>query len=154
DGGGVDADGAAAADGNDSAPTGAGDGGATCSADAGNTGVLGPIAGTPLATFELTLEGFALDDFRDPANTNLGDPLSGLAQATLVEDTTQGSPTPGCLRIDAPFSGDSQHVEVQKAVAQPEDWSGDILRVRVRVACGAFSGGAQLYVSTTPSGAY
>jgi hypothetical protein len=126
----------------------AGDAAAGAGGDAG--GVLSPIVGMPLATFDTTLDGFFLDT--DPygitgnaTEVNLGGYTTGLPRAALSQDATAGSPTPGCLKLSVPFAGSTSLAQVQAAVAGAQDWSGRILHARVRLASGMFFGDAELF---------
>jgi hypothetical protein len=116
-----------------------------------------PIIGMPLATFDTTLDGFILDtdaysSVIDSSNRNLlniGGYSTGLPPAELAQDPTAGSPTPGCLKLSAPFvAACCQFVEVMAPVAGPQDWSDRVLHARVRVQSGTFAGVAQLFVSS------
>jgi hypothetical protein len=116
-----------------------------------------PIVGTPLATFDTTLNGFVLNPYHElptSGQVNLGDPNSGLA--TMASDPTVdssvGSPTAGSVEIMAPFSGANQYVDFQNTTmfgtARPQNWMGGTLHVRVKVDGGSFVGIAQPYVDT------
>jgi hypothetical protein len=126
-------------------------------------GATGPIVGTPLGTFDTGLDSFGL--YRDQTSGlivginaiqyNLGDDTRGLPHADLSWDATEGSPTPGSLKVSAPYSGASgEYVQIASAVVGSSDWSGHTLHARVRVASGRFGGVAQLYVSSNPGFEY
>ena len=113
-----------------------------------------PLVGTPLATFDTAADGtsgYTLDDFADMMQTNLNAAGSN-AKPTVDFDDTDGSPTPGSLKIMAPYSGASQYVSLQKQLGSTalQDWTGGKLHVRIRVDPGStFGGGVQMYVKTT-----
>jgi hypothetical protein len=112
----------------------------------------GPIMGTPLAVFMSGIEGFSLNNYADPTNTNLNDPGRMISPApTFGFDSTAGSPDPGSLKVMAPYSGANQYVDIQKSfTSDPQNWTGKTLHVRVRATEGSFGGGAQVYVNTIP----
>jgi hypothetical protein len=124
-------------------PSGAGGGGGS------GINPNGPIVGTPVATFDTTIEGFALSTFADTNQTNLGDPSKGFSP-TLAFDMTTGSPDPGSLVLMAPYSGASQYVDIQKdfTVSNYHDWSGRTVHVRIKVSSGVFKGGTQVYAKS------
>jgi hypothetical protein len=155
-----------------SSPTDAGKGGAGGSATGtgGKGGSGGTSTGTggsnvdagtvpgALATFDSTLDGFALAVYTPSAPyKNLGDPNLGFTPApTMTLDTTEGSPTAGSLKVTAGFNDFNQFVEVQKVVPTTTlmDWSGKTtLNVRVKVDSGFSAdpnnpGGAQVYAQS------
>lgn len=110
-----------------------------------------PIAGTAVETFD-TESDFGFNPYHDTLQTNLGNPetVDGGAAPTLAFDSTEGSPNPGSLKVTVPYSGPNQYVDVQSLVfVVPQDWSGHILHVRLKVDEGSvFHGFAQLYVDT------
>lgn len=143
------------ADPNKNSMTISGSGGSTGTGGSGSGGSgsvdpNGAIVGSPLATFNTSGEGFTLNAYHDTGQVNLGDPASG-ATPMLSVDATAGSPTPGSLKIVAPYSGANQYVDIQKSygTTSPQDWSNRTLHVRIRVTEGTFGGGAQLYAITT-----
>jgi hypothetical protein len=162
---GADRDGAAGAGGFGGGATGGGTGlgDASLSDGAGRAGSDGaggsraladaaaPIAGTAIDTFD-TESDFGFNPYHDTVQTNLGNPdtLEGGVPPTLGFDSTEGSPSPGSLKVTVPFSGPNQYVDIQSYVfAVPQDWSGHTLHVRFKVDEGAtFRGVAQLYVDT------
>jgi hypothetical protein len=112
------------------------------------------INGDPVATFDSGLDGFVLNSYHDTESLNLGDPISAAPSlASLTFDLIEGSPTPGCLEVVAPYSGANQYVDVQKAFGTGglQNWAGGTLHVRVKVATGTFTGGVQPYVDTGTS---
>lgn len=117
-------------------------------ADAGGSvgaQAMGPIIGTPLATFDSDLNGFALNRFVEATNLALASP-----PATATWIATDGSPDPGCVKITAAYSGPNQWVDLEaQTLPTPMDWSGRKLHVRVKLEpSSAFSGTARLYVKT------
>jgi hypothetical protein len=117
--------------------------------DGGGGSMSGAIVGTPVATFDTTDEGFMLDPYPDPNQTNLADPAHG-ASPTLMFDGANGNPTPGSLVVMAPYSGANQYVLAQKnfGTTNSQNWMGRTLHVRIRATTGTFKGGAQVFVKT------
>jgi hypothetical protein len=122
-----------------------GSGGSSGTGTGGSSG-LGAIPGTPIATFDSTIEGFVFST--DTSSTNLH--ITQPDTTTLTLDSSNGSPTPGSLQVAAPYSGASQIVDIQKSFGQSaaQDWSHRTLHVRIKVTTGTFGGGAQVYVVT------
>jgi hypothetical protein len=123
----------------------------------GNGGgdVTGPIVGTAVATFDTTVQGFALDPYEDsdPTYTNIDRPswlAMGHDRPMVTFTGDDGSPSPGAINVVAPFSAKNQHVDLQSpAFSTPQDWTGGTLRVRIRITDGSLpTGGAQLFVKT------
>jgi hypothetical protein len=140
--GGAAAGGADATDGGVGADAGNMDGGA---GDTGGTPAAGPIIGMPLATFDSNVNNFTLNRFVEVGNlSNLPTP------ATLTWIATEGSPTPGCLRVTAPYSGPNQWVDIEAPTfPTPPDWSGRTLHVRIKLDPGSvFAGFVRLFVKT------
>ena len=100
-----------------------------------------------METFD-TESDFGFNPYHDTLQTNLGNPdsLDGGPAPTLSFDATEGSPSPGSLKVTIPFSGPNQYVDVQSLVfVVPQDWSGHTLRVRLKVDEGSsFRGVAQI----------
>jgi hypothetical protein len=100
----------------------------------------GSLAAPPLAGFDTTVEGFTL------SNTELASDLmgnlvlhNGGTAPTLTWDGTQGDPSPGALKVTAPYSDFRQYVEVVKdyGTTNLQDWSGKTrLSVRFKLASG------------------
>ena len=112
----------------------------------------GPLAGSGVALFDYTTEGFVFDTYSDSSVKNLADPAApSVPPPTLLFDASQGSPSPGSLQVTAPFSGANQYVGIFKSssVTAPLDWSGMTLHVRLKVSEGTFKGGIQPYVQTS-----
>ena len=125
-----------------------GSGGSTGTAGTSGGNAMGPIVGTPLATFDTGVDGFAFSTYDEPANLNRS---SSSMKGTLSVDSSVGNPEPGSLKVVAPYSGASQYVDIQKSfgTGSPQDWSGKTLHVRIRATDGTFKGGAQVYAITT-----
>ncbi len=116
----------------------------------GGSNANGAIVGSPLATFDTGLDGFMFGTYDEPPNLN---GASSKMHGTLSFDNGAGNPTPGSLKVVAPYSGANQYVDVQKSfgTANPQDWTGKTLHVRIRASEGTFKGGAQVYAITTGS---
>jgi hypothetical protein len=108
----------------------------------------GAIVGSPLATFDTGLDGFMFGTYDEPPNLN---GASSKMHGMLSFDSGVGNPSPGSLKVVAPYSGANQYVDVQKSfgTANPQDWTGKTLHVRIRASEGTFKGGAQVYAITT-----
>ncbi len=133
---------------------------------AGNTGGnggssvsnLGPVVGTLVEGFDgdASKVKFQLSTYADPAETNLASDPKTMALTTFSWDPTEGSPTPGSIKISAPFTDFNQWVELQ-AVPQMSpflSWAGKKLHVRLKVGAGLgqdpyAKSGAQALVDTT-----
>ena len=123
--------------------------------------VGGPIAGTPVATFDTDIEQFVFDvshygNAGDAglALTNLADPSSGTTPSpSLSHDSADGDPSPGSLQIVAPFSGPDQILVAYRffGCAAIHDWTAKTLHVRIKVAEGDYTGEAWLYAATSTS---
>jgi hypothetical protein len=115
--------------------------------------VSGPIVGTPVATFDTDTEGFILDPAASSYGiTNLADPDAGIAPPpNLSYDGTDGNPTPGSIEIVAPFSGANQDLLVFRFLGcgATQDWTGKVLRARIKIANGEFTQPALLQVGTS-----
>jgi len=115
--------------------------------------VGGPIPGMPVATFDNDIEQFVFDMFPYTGGvTNLADPASGATPPpSFGYNGTEGNPTPGSLKINAPFSGPSQALVAYHhfGCAAPRDWTGKVLRARIKIVDGTFTGPTYLYVATT-----
>jgi cytochrome c peroxidase len=87
----------------------------------------------PLATFDMTLDGFALN-FTNAQPGNIAT-AGGTKPPGLAVDTSLGSPSPGSLRVEAPFLDYNQYVDVRAGVGPGvfQNWTGYKLHVRVRV---------------------
>jgi hypothetical protein len=121
----------------------------------GGGNVTGPITGTAVATFDTTVEGFALDNYEDSDKTytNIDRPswlALGHDRPMLTFTADDGSPSPGSINVVAPFTDKNQHVDLQSATfSTPQNWTGGTLHVRVKITSGSLpTGGAQLFVKT------
>ena len=129
----------------------------------GGNGMLGAIVGVPLATFDTSVQSFALDDYMDsdPRYTNIANKGEwadkGKTPPMLSFNMNDGSPTGGSIQVVAPFDGKSQHFDLQSPPLSPlQNWTGGTLHVRIRVTQGSLSAGAgaQLFVKTTSKYVY
>ena len=115
-----------------------------------------PIVGTPVATFDTGLQGYIVDPYHDTNQTNLADPAvigqrPGMEMPTLSFESGMGSPSPGCVKIVAPYFGASQFVQLESmsfGTSNTRNWTGGKLHLRIQVIAGTFTGGAQVYVKT------
>src|SRR5688572_22301949 len=130
---------------------GAGTGGGTGTIDPAK-----PIVGMPVATFDSGLQGYIVDPYHDTAQTNLADPAiigqrPGMEMPTLSFESGMGSPSPGCVKIVAPYYGASQFVQLEAmsfGTSNTRNWTNGKLHLRIQVTQGTFTGGAQVYVKT------
>jgi len=141
----------------------AGTGGATAGtggATAGTGGAAGTGGGAalncPIGTFNTALEGFGLNMYNTSAG-NLFIREAG-AKASFAFESGMGDPSPGSVKIDAPYDNYDQLVDLQKgwSATTLQNWTGATkLHVRVKVASGlnptsaGITGGVQPYVQTT-----
>jgi cytochrome c peroxidase len=114
---------------------------------------LGPLVGIPLATFDTTTQGFFFDLYNQPANLAVN---HGPVAPALTWDANEGAPARGALRVTVPFSDYFQTIFVVRSTTPAVDWTGRVLRARIKVASGfnpdpAFPSGAQIYIQTTSS---
>jgi hypothetical protein len=132
----------------------AGSGGATAGSDgatggsAGGTAGTNPDGGSPtglpctaISTFDAAAtgaDGFSFNQYEPTGQKNLGKTSDGGAPATLSFSATEGDPTVGSLRVDAPYNDYNQFVQVQKdfPTTALKDWTGLRLHVRVKIASG------------------
>ena len=146
-GGGAGGVGGAAGAGGGATAGAGGEGGAAAAGGAGGTPP--PIIGMPLATFDTTLDGFALATWTYGITNNAGNVggySTGRPRAEISHEATAGNPAPGCLKLSVPFPGGMpEFAQVWADVAGIQDWSGRILRARVRLASGQFFGEANLF---------
>jgi len=133
-----------------------GDAGTGTAGTSGSMTVTGPIVGTPLATYDSNITGFVLDPYHDTTQKNLADPLiitmqPGMTAPTMTFESGMGSPTPGSMRVVAPYTGASQFVQIEAmsfGTSNTKNWTGGKLHMRAQVLEGTFTGGAQLYIKT------
>jgi hypothetical protein len=132
--------------------------------DAGRTGTGGvgsidpakPIVGMPVATFDTGLQGYIVDPYHDTNQKNLADPAiigqrPNMEMPTLSFESGMGSPSPGSVKIVAPYFGASQFVQLEAmsfGTSNTRNWKGGKLHLRIQVIAGTFTGGAQVYVKT------
>jgi hypothetical protein len=123
---------------------------------AGTTGAggsnLNTVVGTPLATFDTTVESFSFSTY--PETPNLATNNNGTAP-TIEWDSADASPSGGgSLKVTAPYYGANQYVDIQSPsfpMSMLRNWTGGKLHVRVRVDPGStFMGQIEPYVDTTP----
>ena len=115
-----------------------------------------PIVGMPVATFDTGLQGYIIDPYHDASQTNLADPQvisqrPGMTMPMQSFESTMGSPTPGSVKIVAPYFGASQFVQLESmtfGTSNTRNWTGGKLHLRIQVIDGMFTGGAQLYIKT------
>jgi hypothetical protein len=116
-------------------------------------------------TFDSSLQGFTIDTFHDTAVTNLGyelAPDAGYAAnpPALSWDMTDGNPvtpTAGCLRLSATFTGYYQYVAVEVSLSPAANLMGKQIVAFVQMASatgGTFPGGAFLEADTTQAYTY
>ena len=92
----------------------------------GAAGTTGTGPGTLIATFDSSLEGFALDGYMDSDPTmqtniaNAGEwSDKGKSPPMLTFQPADGDPNPGCLQVVAPFDGKNQHFDIQSPSLSP-----------------------------------
>jgi len=134
-----------------------GTGGSSAGGTGGMAGVGGGIACPGFGTFDTSdMQGFGLNSFMSTsagAPVNLAVTEAG-AQATLGYDPADGSPSPGSLKVTAPFSDFNQFVDVQHGFGASalKDWHAYKLHVRVKVETTNYPAaspmGVQVYVNT------
>ena len=115
-----------------------------------------PLVGMAVATFDTGLQGYTIDPYHDTNQTNLADPQviaqrPGQEMPTLTFEAGMGSPSPGSIRIEAPYFGASQFVQLEATsfgTSNTRNWTGGTLYLRIQVLQGTFTGGAQLYIKT------
>jgi hypothetical protein len=127
----------------------AGTGGSGTDGGAGSGGGL-PCPG--VGTFDSDVQGFALNTYAGTGNLVN---LDGGTKAVMSWSATEGDPTVGSLKIDAPFSDYNQYVDAQKGFGATalKNWAGQKLHVRVKVASGGNPSsmnpmGVQPYINT------
>jgi hypothetical protein len=115
-----------------------------------------PIAGMPLATFDANAKGFSFSTYNEVPNLAVHYTDT---PPTLTWNGADGSPSPGCLKVTAPFSAANQYVDVQSQSFQTDtmnlctgcmNWTGGTLHVRIKVDAGStFTGQIEPYADTT-----
>jgi hypothetical protein len=88
--------------------------------------------------FDSSSQGFVLSDYATP--DNLGWSGSG-SSPKLTWDASVGDPTNGSLRVEVTYTDYGQHVDAILPLAVTTDFTGKLLRARVRVDSGSFAGG-------------
>src|SRR5262252_6826025 len=129
----------------------------------GSTGTGGAAGGLPcpgFGTFDTSdMQGFGLNTYMGTtagSAVNLAVTEAG-TQATIGWDSADGSPSPGSLKVTAPFSDYNQFVDVQHGFGSTmlKDWHAYKLHVRVKVETTNYPTtnplGVQVYVNTGSS---
>jgi hypothetical protein len=127
--------------------------GSTGTGSAGTTGAGGATTNTDPATFAYLyasgIEGWVLNNYADTGRVNLADPARAASPApALAHDATVGSPDAGSLKVTAHFTGWQQYVDAIINVSPRKMLAGRVLRARVRLTSGSFTGGAQIHAGT------
>jgi hypothetical protein len=123
---------------------------------AGTTGAAGsgsPGPATFAYTFDTSIQAWELNKYADANRKNLADPASG-STPTLAWDGSTGDPTPGSLKATATFTDWKQFVDAMINLTPTKSIPGRVLRVRVRLVSGKFTGGAQIHANTGSSYRY
>jgi hypothetical protein len=119
---------------------------------AGTTGTTDTKPATFAYLFPTTIEGWALNDYADTGRINLADPARAASPApTLVHDATMGDPEMGSLKVTATFNEWKQFVDAVINVSPRKNLPARVLRARVRLVSGNFTGGAQLHAGSGDS---
>jgi hypothetical protein len=125
---------------------------------AGTTGAAGsgsPGPATFAYTFDTSLQGWELNAYADTNRKNLAAPASGSTPTpTLAWDGSTGDPTAGSLKATATFTDWKQFVDAMINVSPAKSIPGRVLRVRVKLVSGKFTGGAQIHANTGSSYRY
>jgi hypothetical protein len=114
----------------------------TSGGDGGTTGDAGSIVGTPLYTFDTSVQGFAKNSY-GPATV-----LDADASAVLSWDMGVGNPTPGSLKLEIPFDGLGQQVDYTVGMNGFTDFTCKKMHVLVMVDSGSSGLGVQPYVTS------
>ena len=102
--------------------------------------------------FNAGLEGWTLNNYADTGRINLADPARAASPApTLTLDTAVGNPDAGSLKATAHFSDWKQYIDAVINVSPPKMLTGRVLRARVRLTSGTFTGGVQIHAGTGSS---
>ncbi len=97
--------------------------------------------------FDHSTQGWGFNGYDNPPPTNIF-ARPGVAPPSVSFDGSDGSPTPGALRVTAPFTALDQFVDAIVGVSQPGlNLSGQQLHVMVKLVSGTF-GGLQLHASS------
>jgi hypothetical protein len=130
--------------------------GSTGTGSAGTTGSGGATTNTDPATFAYLyangVEGWVLNNYADGGRANLADPARNASPApTITHDATVGNPDAGSLKVTAHFTDWKQYVDAIINVSPRKMLTGRVLRARVRLTSGSFTGGAQIHAGTGDS---
>jgi len=132
--------------------------GTSSSGTAGTTGTGGTSAttNTDPATFAYLyangVEGWVLNNYADTGRLNLADPARAANPApALTIDSSVGNPDPGSLKVTAHFTDWKQYADAIINVSPQKVLTGRVLRARVRLTSGSFTGGAQIHAGTGSS---
>jgi hypothetical protein len=133
-----------------STPTGTA--GSSNTGAAGTTGAAGSGTSNTLPAtfnylFDTSVQGWALNKYADTSRKNLADPASG-ATPTLAFDATSGDPAAGSLKATATFTDWKQYINPIINLSPAKSLPGRVLRARVKLLSGNFTGGAQLHAGT------
>ncbi len=147
-----------------SSPGDGGSGGTSAEGGKGGTSATGGSAGAAALalsyTFDSSVQGWAINTYHDTNSTNLGyelAPDAGIdasAPPTLTHDATDGNPatpTAGCLKLTATFTGYNQYVDVKVGISPTVNLSGKKMHAQVQLASatgGTFPGGAIIWRPT------
>jgi hypothetical protein len=115
-----------------------------------------PVPGVALATFDANAVGFSFSNYNEPPNLAVN---NAGTDPTLSWNGADGSPSPGALKVTAPFSAGNQYVDIQSKSFQTDttnmcigclNWTGGTLHVRIKVDAGStFTGQIEPYADTT-----
>jgi hypothetical protein len=127
---------------------GVGGGAAGRGGTGGNTGGAGGTGGgplCPLANFDANLDGVGLNLYPGPGNLAVREAGS---PATATWNGAEGNPTPGSIKVEAPFSDYDQSVPLVRNFGPTalRDWTGRKLHVRVNFTSSFNPGANQLAV--------
>jgi hypothetical protein len=153
-----------------SSPGDGGTGGTSAEGGKGGASATGGSAGAAAPalsfTFDSSVQGWSINTYHDTNSTNLGydlAPDAGIDASmppTLTHDATDGqpaTPTAGCLKLTATFTGYNQYVDVKVGISPTVDLSGKKMHAEVQLASamgGTFPGGAILETDTTQAYTY
>jgi hypothetical protein len=131
------------------------------------TGGSGGAAALALSyTFDSSVQGWSINTYHDLNSTNLGfdlAPDAGIDASmppTLTFDATDGNPTTptaGCLKLTATFTGYNQYIDIKVGISPPANLMGKKMHAQVQLASamgGTFPGGAILETDTTAAYSY
>jgi hypothetical protein len=136
-----------------SGAAGASSTGAADSTGAAGSGTTNTLPATFAYPFDTTVQGWALNTYADTNRKNLADPASG-SSPSLTWDSTTGDPSAGSLKATATFNDWKQYVDAIINVSPAKNIPGRVLRARVKLVSGKFTGGAQIHAGTGSSYKY